>query len=40
MLGLTRGEIVMVLMIVGLVFGWAGVPRLGARIGALFDRKR
>ncbi len=39
MLGLSRGEIILVAMILGLVFGWAGVPRLGARIGALFSRR-
>jgi Sec-independent protein translocase protein TatA len=37
MLGLSRGEIILVAMIVGLVFGWSGLPKLGARLGALFD---
>jgi len=37
-LGLSRGEAIFLVMILTLVFGWAGIPRLGQRIGALFDR--
>ena len=36
MFGLSTGEMILVGMIVFLVFGWAWVPRLGERIGALF----
>jgi Sec-independent protein translocase protein TatA len=36
MFGLSTGELILVGMIVFLVFGWAWVPRLGGRIGALF----
>jgi Sec-independent protein translocase protein TatA len=35
MFGLSTGELILVGMIVFLVFGWAWVPRIGERIGAL-----
>jgi hypothetical protein len=37
--GMSRGEIIFLMMILALVFGWAHIPRLGARIGALFDKR-
>ena len=36
MFGLSTGELILVGMIVFLVFGWAWVPRIGERVGALF----
>jgi Sec-independent protein translocase protein TatA len=36
MFGLSAGELILVGMIVFLVFGWAWVPRIGERVGALF----
>jgi hypothetical protein len=39
MLGMSRGEIIFLSMILVLVFGWAGIPRLGARIGGMFEKR-
>lgn len=38
MLGLGRGEVILSGIIVVLIFGWTFFPRLGERIGALFDK--
>ena len=38
MIDLTRGEYLFLGMVVFLVFGWAWMPKLGARIGGLFDK--
>ena len=35
MLGLSTGEIIVVALIVGLVFGWSWLPRIGERVGDL-----
>jgi hypothetical protein len=35
---MTRGEILLVAFIFGLVYGAAWVPKLGAKLGALFYR--
>lgn len=32
-MGLSTGELILIGMIVFLVFGWAGLPRLGERVG-------
>lgn len=37
MLGLSSGEIILVALIIGLVFGWSWLPRIGERVGALFS---
>lgn len=36
MFGLSAGELIVVALIVGLIFGWAWVPRIAERIGDLF----
>lgn len=38
LLGLTRGELIFVGIVVFLVFGWAWLPRAGAWLGARFDK--
>lgn len=35
MFGLSVGEILVVVIIVGLVFGWSWIPRIGERVGDL-----
>ena len=37
MFGLSTGEIVVIALIVGLVFGWSWLPRFGERVGDLFS---
>lgn len=37
--GMSRGEIIFLLMILVLVFGWAHIPRIGQKLGALFDKR-
>lgn len=37
---LSRGEVVFLLIVVVLIFGWAWFPRAGERLGGLFDRGR
>lgn len=39
MFGMGRGEIIFAGIVVVLIFGWASFPRLGQRIGAMFDRR-
>jgi Sec-independent protein translocase protein TatA len=39
MFGLGRGEIILSTIIVVLIFGWTLVPRLGSKIGALFEKR-
>ena len=39
LLGLHRGEIILVLIVFGIVFGWSAVPRFGELLGARFDKK-
>jgi hypothetical protein len=38
-LGMTRGELLFLSMILALIFGWAWLPRAGERLGAMLDRK-
>ncbi|MFI5301015.1 MAG: hypothetical protein ACHREM_23275 [Polyangiales bacterium] len=38
-LGLNRGEIILVLIVFGIVFGWSAVPKLGEIVGGLFEKK-
>jgi Sec-independent protein translocase protein TatA len=38
MFGLGRGEMILSGIIVVLIFGWTVMPRLGQRIGSLFDK--
>jgi hypothetical protein len=35
---LNHGEIVLVLIVFGIVFGWGAIPRLGEMMGGLFDK--
>lgn len=39
MLGLGRGEAIFAGIVVVLIFGWTLAPRLGLRIGSLFDKQ-
>ncbi len=36
MFGLSAGELAVVVIICGLVFGWSWIPRIGERVGDLF----
>lgn len=38
LLGLTRGELIFVGIVVFLVFGWAWLPRVGGFLGARLDK--
>ncbi len=39
MWGLGRGEIILSGIIIVLIFGWSLIPRLGERIGAMFEKR-
>jgi len=39
MWGLGRGEMILCVIIIALIFGWAWLPRLGQRFGASFDKR-
>ncbi len=36
---MSRGEIIFVVMILVMVFGWIWIPRIGERLGALADKR-
>lgn len=38
MFGLGRGEMIFAGIVVALIFGWTLMPRIGDRIGAMFDK--
>jgi hypothetical protein len=39
MFGLGRGEMILSGIIVVLIFGWTLVPRIGEKIGGLFEKR-
>ena len=38
MFGLGRGEMIFGAIVIILIFGWTFMPRIGERIGSLFDK--
>jgi Sec-independent protein translocase protein TatA len=39
MWGLGRGELILTGIIVVLIFGWSWLPRIGQRLGGMFDKR-